>query len=238
VAATAAEVKALSPALEAELEKAQRAMACLSMAELKELKALKSPPGGVREVFDVVGAILGLPVSGNADARWKKIAAAPNLLQLLATFDLADAAVGGSRRVKKAKRLVEKSWDFGGPEDMARKSRAAAGLCAWCLAVIAFHDASAELNSRSGALGLNATEARLKSAREAHEASDAFAFYGADGADDCAAHGAFVPPMATPPGCELARWWRDDGAEVLGRLERGEPGVADALASLLYHSLA
>lgn len=106
------------------------AIAALDKYALDELKALSTPPEGVKQCLTAVAIILGRPNKDWAEIQ-KKTLADKKLLQ--AMQDVEGIEDIKPKQLKKLKKIVEAEGFT--KDEMEKKSKAAAALCAWVIGV-------------------------------------------------------------------------------------------------------
>jgi len=146
------------------LAEAAAALNSLSKADITELKSFSKPPSGVDIVcicllhlFAGIDPNVKLTALGNVRvASWKsaqEMLGNPGFLKnLLAFKDAVDAGKVPRKNIEKARKVKDDMGNAFSVEVMAKKSLAAAGLCAWVSNIIAYYDivASLELKPASG----------------------------------------------------------------------------------------
>lgn len=155
--AEAARAEVAQKPAECLLAEAVAALNTLSKADITELKSLGKPPMGVDMVcicvlhlFAGIDPSIELTTSGNVRAAsWKsaqKMLGDACFLNNLITFkDAIDAGKVPRKNIEKARKFKDGMGNSFSVEIMAKKSLAAAGLCAWISNIIAYYDIVASL---------------------------------------------------------------------------------------------
>ncbi|KAM3184981.1 hypothetical protein ACTXT7_007293 [Hymenolepis weldensis] len=142
------DLKKAEPALIA----AQEALNTLNKNNLSELKALTSPPKDVEMVCSAVITLFAMDGNVPKDRGWRAAKAgimskADTLLSNLLNYDKEHI----HPEAKKLALVYVQNPNFN-PEVIKKKSLAAAGLCAWVINILKFHDVYLEVKPKRDAL--------------------------------------------------------------------------------------
>lgn len=167
VSKASAEADALAEDCAEELRKAEplvyratKALNALKPSDVNEVRSLATPPKLVRFVMDAICIVKGIKISNAPDAdNWpiaQKMLRANGFLQSLKSYDAEKMPDAVAATLQKT---YLSSSDFD-PVAVQKSSIAAAGLCEWVHAIIAYYNVMKDVNPKRQKLALANAEAK------------------------------------------------------------------------------
>ena len=167
VSKASAEADALAEDCAEELRKAEplvyratKALNALKPSDVNEVRSLATPPKLVRFVMDAICIVKGIKISSAPDAdNWpiaQKMLRANGFLQSLKSYDAEKMPDAIAATLQKT---YLSSSDFD-PVAVQKSSIAAAGLCEWVHAIIAYYNVMKDVNPKRQKLALANAEAK------------------------------------------------------------------------------